>query len=71
MTKGLEPWTPFKVRQFNGFKVVIDKVEEMSSFPIQRLKCHFPQINIAIAIDFFAIIPRDFTQEYGYGLEQF
>ena len=33
MTKGLEPWTPFGVRQFNGFKVVIDKVKEMSSFP--------------------------------------
>ena len=62
---------PFGVRQFNGFEVVINKVEEMSSFPIRHLKSHFPQINIAIAIDFFAIIPRDFTWEYGYGLEQF
>ena len=23
MTKELEPWTPFGVRQFNGFEVVI------------------------------------------------
>jgi len=34
------------------------------------LKSHFPQFNIIITIDFFAIVPRDFIQEYGYGLEQ-
>jgi len=71
MTKGLELWTPFGVRQFNGFKVVINKVKKMSSFPIRRLKSHFPKFNIVIAIGFFAIIPRDFFWEYGYGLEQF
>jgi len=71
MTKGLEPWTLFGIRQFNGFKVVINKVEEMSSFPIRCLKSYFPKFNIVIAIGFFAIIPRDFIQKYGYGLEQF
>jgi len=34
MTKGLEPWAPFGVIQFNGLKVVVDKVEELSTFPI-------------------------------------
>ena len=71
MTKGLEPWTPFGVRQFNGFKVVIDKVKEMSSFPTWCLKSHFPQFNVIITIDFLAIVLWDFTQKYGYGLEQF
>jgi len=70
MTKGLEPWTLFGIRRFNGFEVVIDKVKEMSSFPIRCLKSHFPQFNVAITIDFFAIVPRDFIQEYGYGLER-
>jgi len=35
------------------------------------LKSHFPKFNIVIAIGFFAIIPRDFIREYGYGLERF
>ena len=35
------------------------------------MKCHLPQIDVGITIDFSAIVPRNFTQEYGYGLEQF
>jgi len=69
MTKGLEPWAPFGVRWFNGLEVVINKVKELSTFPIRHLKCHLPQFDVVITIDFFAIVPRNFTQEYGYGLE--
>ena len=60
---------PFGVRQFNGFEIVINKVKEMSSFSIQHLKSYFPQFNVVITIDFFAIVLRDFIREYGYGLE--
>jgi len=35
------------------------------------LKYHLPQFDVVITIDFFAIVPRNFTWEYGYGLEQF
>ena len=69
MTKGLEPWAPFGVRQFNGLEVVVDKVEKLSTFPIQCLKCHLPQFDVVNTIDFFVIVPRNFTWEYGYGLE--
>ena len=69
ITKVLEPWAPFSVRQFNGLKVVVDKVEELSTFPIQCLKCHLSQFDVVNTIDFFVIVPRNFTWEYGYGLE--
>jgi len=69
MTKGLEPWVPFDIRRFNGLEVVVDKVEELSTFPIQCLKCHLPQFDVVITIEFFAIVPRNFTREYGHGLE--
>jgi len=69
MTERLEPWAPFGIRQFDGLKVVINKVKELSIFSIQRLKCHLPQIDVGITIDFFVIVPRNLTWEYGYGLE--
>ena len=71
MTKRLEPWTPFGVKQFDGLEVVVNKVKELSTFSIRHLKCHLPQIDVGITIDFFAIVPRNFTREYRYGLEQF
>ena len=69
MTKGLEPWAPFGVGQFNGLEVVIDEVKELSTFSIRCLKCHLPQFNVVVTINFFAIVLRNFTWEYGYGLE--
>jgi len=35
------------------------------------LKCHLSQFDVVITIDFFAIVPKNFTWQYGYGLEQF
>ena len=69
MTKGLEPWASFSIRQFNSLEVVIDKIEELSIFPIWCLKCHLPQFNVVITIDFFTIVPRNFIWEYEYGFE--
>jgi len=71
MTKGLELCAPFGVRQFNGLEVIVDKVKELSTFPIQCLKCHLPQFDVVNTIDFFVIVSRNFTWEYGYGLERF
>ena len=34
MTKGLEPWAPFGVGQFNGLEVVVDEIKELSTFSI-------------------------------------
>ena len=69
MTKGLEPWAPFDVRWFDVFKVVIDEIEEVSTFSIRCLECHFPQIGDVVAIKFFAIVPGYFIREYGLGIE--
>jgi len=35
------------------------------------LKCHLSQFDVVITINLFAIVSRNFTWEYGYGLEQF
>jgi len=71
MTEGLKPWASFDMRQFDVFEVVIDKIEEVSTFSIWCLECHFPQIGDVVAIKFFAIVPGYFTQEYGLGIEWF
>jgi len=69
MAKGLEPWALFSVGWFNVFGVVINKIEKVSTFSIQCLECHFPQVDDVVAIKFFAIVPGYFTWEYGLGIE--
>ena len=69
MTERLELWAPFGVRQFDGLKVVVNKVKELSIFSIQCLKCYLPQIDVGITIDFFVIVTTNFTLEYVYRLE--
>ena len=71
MIKGLELWAPFDVRQFDVFEVVINEIEKVSTFSIQCLECHFPQIGDVVTIKFFAIVPEYFTWEYGLGIERF
>jgi len=69
MTEGLEPWAPFDIRWFDVFEIVINKIEEVSTFSIRCLKCYFPQIGDVVAIKFFAIVLGYFTQEDGLGIE--
>jgi len=54
MTENLKPRTAFAISGFKQFVVIIDKLQEISSFEIWHLEGHLPSVDNVVTFQFFA-----------------
>jgi len=54
MTENLKPRTAFAISGFKQFVVIIDKLQEISSFEIRHLEGHLPSVDNVVTFQFFA-----------------
>jgi len=57
MSEELQLRPSFDIQWFDDITIIVEQVEEMSSFKFQRLKCHFPNVCYIITFALLTKIP--------------